>query len=49
MRGFSQRVLAEGILDRGDAFVGGKQPLDVAARRRRVPASRASARGVLDK
>ena len=31
-RGFSQRMLAEGVLDRGDAFVGREQPLDVAAR-----------------
>ncbi|MDB5926764.1 MAG: hypothetical protein JWN13_5700 [Betaproteobacteria bacterium] len=29
---FSQRMLAEGVLDRGDAFVGREQPLDVAAR-----------------
>jgi len=27
-----ERVLAEGVFDRGDAFIGGKQPLDVAAR-----------------
>jgi hypothetical protein len=31
-RGFSKRVLAEGVLHRCDAFVGREQPLDVTAR-----------------
>jgi hypothetical protein len=30
-RGLAKRVLEEGILDRGDAFIGREQALDIAA------------------